>query len=132
MYIVTRLRYETKLTEKYRSEGVNVLLLNDCNAISECLFITDHIVEMSPVQVPAILLWLGKLIFYCLIFRWREVGHTLGFGSKENEWAITTVKWKGQNKFSCGEKAALRAFLAFPAWPGNQMLMHDKYRNSWD
>ena len=56
MYIVTRLRYETKLTEKYRSGGVNVLLLNDCNAISECLFITDHIVEMSPVHVPAILL----------------------------------------------------------------------------
>ena len=25
MYIVMRLRYETKLTEKYRSEGVNVL-----------------------------------------------------------------------------------------------------------
>ena len=25
MYIVIRLRYETKLTEKYRSEGVNVL-----------------------------------------------------------------------------------------------------------
>ena len=53
---VIRLRYETKLTEKYRSEGVNVLLLNDCNAISECLFKRDHIVEMSPVQVPAILL----------------------------------------------------------------------------
>ena len=51
-----RLRYETKLTEKYRSDEVNVLLLNDCNAISECLFISDHIVEMSPVQVPAILL----------------------------------------------------------------------------
>ena len=25
MYIVIRLRYETKLTVKYRSEGVNVL-----------------------------------------------------------------------------------------------------------
>ena len=94
MYIVIRLRYETELTEKYRSEGVNVLFLNECNAISEYLFITDHIVEMSPVQVPAILLWLGKLIFFlfCLIFRWREVGHTLGFGSRKNEWAITTVK----------------------------------------
>ena len=56
MFIVIRLRYETKLTEKYRSEGVNVLLLNDCNTISEYLFITDHIVEMPPVQVPAILL----------------------------------------------------------------------------
>ena len=56
MRIVIRLRYETKLTEKYRSEGVNVLLLNDCNAISECLFMTDHIVEMSLVQVPDILL----------------------------------------------------------------------------
>ena len=56
MYIVIRLRYETKLTEKYRSEGVNVLLLNDPNAISERLFISDHIVEMSPVQVPGILL----------------------------------------------------------------------------
>lgn len=56
MYIVIRLRYETELTEKYRSEGVNVLFLNECNAISEYLFITDHIVEMSPVQVPAILL----------------------------------------------------------------------------
>ena len=64
MYIVIRLRYETKLTEKYRGEGVNVLLLNDYNAFSECLFMTDHIVEMSPVQVPDILLWLGKLIFF--------------------------------------------------------------------
>ena len=64
MYIVIRLRYETKLTEKYRSEGVNVLLLKDYNAISECLFMTDHIVEMLPVQVPDILLWLGKLILF--------------------------------------------------------------------
>ena len=56
MYIVIRLRYETKLTEKYRSEGVNVLLLNYYNSFSECLFMTDHIVEMSPVQVPDILL----------------------------------------------------------------------------
>ena len=93
MCIVIRLRYETKLTEKYRSEGV---------------------------------------FLFCLIFRWREVGHTLGFGSKENVWAITTVKYRGQNKFSCGEKAALQAFLAFLDWLGNQMLMHDQYRNSWD
>ena len=38
MYIVIRLRYETELTEKYTSEGVNVLFLNECNAISEYLF----------------------------------------------------------------------------------------------
>ena len=74
MYIVIRLRYETKLTEKYRSKGVNVLLLNDYNAFSECLFMTDHIVVMSPIQVLDILLLTGKADFvffflFCLIFR---------------------------------------------------------------
>ena len=30
MYIVIRLRYETKLTEKYRSEGRGKCTLKDC------------------------------------------------------------------------------------------------------
>ena len=93
MYIVIRLRYETELTEKYRSEGVNVLFLNECNAISEYLFNWSYrrnVTRSSPSYFA--LTRKADFFLFCLIFRWREVGHTLGFGSRKNEWAITTVK----------------------------------------